>query len=153
MPSFCWRFDIKPDMRAYSLTKLFLDNAELADFDDPVLAHTEPNRAVHPDKDKPPVDVVADYLSHVLNYVWKIIQDDLGPQLNHIAMDLRFTTAATWSDQGDALIEQAIVRVWDLKRPNDALTRMSEPEAAAESVRDQFKHTAMFQNGDRMIPK
>ncbi|KAJ5976713.1 actin-like ATPase domain-containing protein [Penicillium viridicatum] len=66
---------------AYSFTKLFLDsNAELAEFDDQILQQTaslgNPDQNLHPDRDKPPVDVVADYLSNVLNFVWEALQQD-----------------------------------------------------------------------------
>ncbi|KAJ5187904.1 actin-like ATPase domain-containing protein [Penicillium cf. viridicatum] len=80
MLSPCWGFNILPNMEAYSLTKLFLDsNAELAEFDDQVLQQTvslgNPNQTLHPDKDKPPMDVVVDYLSHVLNFVLTLMSE------------------------------------------------------------------------------
>lgn len=156
MLSPCWGFGVLPNMEAYSLTKLFLDsNAELAEFDDQVLQQTvslgNPDQTLHPDKDKPPIDVVVDYLSHVLNFVWETIQNDLGQRLNHLPVDLRFTIPATWSDRGLELSEEALIRAWDFKRPQDILTLMSEPDAAAESVHAQLKENDMLQTGDGIL--
>lgn len=143
-------------MRAYSLTKLFLDsNADLAEFDDQILQQAvslgNPHQALHPDKNKAPVDVVADYLSHVLKFVWKVIQKDSDPSLNHLPIDLQFTIPATWSDWGRTLSRQAVVQAWDFKRPQDTLTVMSEPDAAAESVHAQLKEKAMLETGDGIL--
>lgn len=156
MISPCWGFDIKPNMRAYSLTKLFLDsNADLAEFDDQILQQAvslgNPHQALHPDKNKAPVDVVADYLSHVLKFVWKVIQKHSDPSLNHLPIDLRFTIPATWSDWGRTRSRQAVIQAWDFKRPQDTLTVMSEPDAAAESVHAQLKEKAMLETGDEIL--
>ncbi|CAI7668568.1 unnamed protein product [Penicillium viridicatum] len=156
MDSPSWGFDIHPNMQAYSLTKLFLDsNAELAEFDDQILQQTtslgNPDQNLHPDRDKPPVDVVADYLSEVLNFVWKTLKKDLGLRLGHLPVDLRFTIPAIWSDRGRELSEEAVIRAWNFKRPQDRLTLMSEPEAAAESVHAQLKEEGMLQTGDGIL--
>ena len=156
MDSPSWGFDIHPNMQAYSLTKLFLDsNAELAEFDDQILQQTaslgNPDQNLHPDRDKPPVDVVADYLSEVLNFVWKTLKKDLGLRLGHLPVDLRFTIPAIWSDRGRELSEEAVIRAWTFKRPQDRLTLLSEPEAAAESVHAQLKEEGMLQTGDGIL--
>ncbi|KAJ5509810.1 actin-like ATPase domain-containing protein [Penicillium freii] len=156
MDSPSWGFDIHPNMQAYSLTRLFLDsNAELAEFDDQILQQTtslgNPDQNLHPDRDKPPVDVVADYLSEVLNFVWKTLKKDLGLRLGHLPVDLRFTIPAIWSDRGRELSEEAVIRAWNFKRPQDRLTLMSEPEAAAESVHAQLKEEGMLQTGDGIL--
>lgn len=97
------------------------------------------------------MDVVVDYLSHVLNFVWVTIQKDLGLRLSHLPVDLRFTIPVTRSDRGRELSEEAVIRAWNFKRPQDRLTLMSEPDAAAESVHAQLKEEATLQTGDGIL--
>ncbi|KAJ6191023.1 actin-like ATPase domain-containing protein [Penicillium mononematosum] len=138
MLSPCWGFTISPDMRAYSLTKLFLDS-NTADFDDQVLKQRlflgNPDQVLHPDKNRAPVDIVTDYLSHVLNFVWRALQNKLGLELNSLPVVLQFSVPATWSEQGQRLSRHAVLQAWDFRRPQDRLTMMSEPEAAAKNWR------------------
>ncbi|CAI7630140.1 unnamed protein product [Penicillium glandicola] len=153
MPSPNWGFDIDPDMRAYSFTKLLLDtNVQLAEFDDQILGQTvsldNPYQVFHPDKYKAPVHVVIDYLSHVLEFVWNKIKDD---SFLSLPVDLRYSIPATWSEQGKNLSRHAVTQAWKFKRPQDTLTLTSEPEAAAESVYDQLKYNHMFQTGDGVL--
>lgn len=156
MSSPCWGFGVEPDMMAYSLTKLFLDsNAESTEFDDQVLRQRvslgNPQQALHPDRNKPPVDVVADYLSHVLNFVWGVLRREMGISLDNLPVHLQFTIPATWSDRGRALSKQAILRAWDVKRPWDTFKEMSESDAAAESVHNQLMRNTKLQTGDRVL--
>lgn len=140
MSSSCWGFEIHPDMKACSWTKLRLDsNAELAKFDDEALRKVASQGISHTTSGKEPVDVVADYLQHVLNYAWRIIRQELGVPLNRFAIDLQFTVPATWSQKARELSERAVTRAWCDKRPQDTLTLMSEPEAAAEVVHEMLR--------------
>ncbi|KAJ5154781.1 actin-like ATPase domain-containing protein [Penicillium coprophilum] len=151
-----WGFDIEPDMRAYSLTKLVLDSStKLAEFDELVLDQAvslgNPHQDLYPDTRRPPVDVVADYLFLVLKFVWKRIQDIPDLPLHDMPVELQFTIPAIWSDQGHKLSTQAIDQAWTFKRPQDTLTITSEPEAAAEAMHVYLKNNGMLQNGDGIL--
>ncbi|KAJ5466175.1 actin-like ATPase domain-containing protein [Penicillium desertorum] len=149
-----WGFSISPDMRAYSLTKLFLDSST-AEFDDQVLKQRlslgNPDQVLHPDKNRAPVDIVTDYLSHVLNFVWRALRSKFGLELNSLPVQLQFSIPATWSEQGNRLSRHAILQAWDFRRPQDRLTMMSEPEAAAKSVHADLRSNSMLQTGDGIL--
>ncbi|KAJ5938908.1 actin-like ATPase domain-containing protein [Penicillium verhagenii] len=153
MRSSHWGFDVQHDMRAYWWTKLFLDShAELAEFDDHVLKRTVsldiPHQSLPPGCDKAPVKIIADYLNHVLRFVWKLIWRRY-PGLNSVdfTVDLVYTIPATWSEQGERLSREAVARAWDFKRPEDTLTVMREPDAAAETVYRNLKDDLRFGDG------
>jgi hypothetical protein len=149
-----WGFSISPDMRAYSLTKLFLDSST-AEFDDQVLKQRlslgNPDQVLHPDKNRAPVDIVTDYLSHVLNFVWRALRSKFGLELNSLPVQLQFSIPATWSEQGNRLSRHAILQAWDFRRPQDRLTMMSEPEAAAKSIHAELRSNSMLQTGDGIL--
>ena len=150
MPSSCWGFEIHPDMKACSWTKLLLDhNAELAKFDDEVLKAAVSLGIFHPASDKSPVEVITDYLQHVLSYAWRVIRQKFGVALDRLPINLQFTVPAIWSQESRVLSEQAVTQAWRGKRPQDTLTLMSEPEAAAEVV---YKlHRSELKVGDGVL--
>ncbi|PKY04394.1 hypothetical protein P168DRAFT_282023 [Aspergillus campestris IBT 28561] len=150
MPSSCWGFEIHPDMNACSWTKLLLDhNTELAEFDDEVLRAAVSSGIFDLARGKAPVDAITDYLKHVLSFAWGIIRQDFDVSLDHIPINLQFTVPATWSQESRVLSKQAVTRAWRDKRPQDTITFMSEPEAAAEAV---YKlHRSEFKVGDGIL--
>ncbi|PLN84995.1 hypothetical protein BDW42DRAFT_198860 [Aspergillus taichungensis] len=140
MPSSCWGFEIQPNMNACSWTKLLLDHkAELAEFDDEVLRAAVSLGMFHP----------ANYLQHVLNFAWRTIRQELGVALDRLPINLLFTVPAMWFQKSRILSNQAVTRAWRDKRPQDTITLMSEPEAAAEAV---YKlHRSELQVGDGVL--
>ncbi|KAJ5945561.1 actin-like ATPase domain-containing protein [Penicillium verhagenii] len=153
MHSSHWGFDVQNHMRAYWWTKLFLDShAELAEFDDHVLKRTVsldiPHQSLPPDSDRAPVNIITDYLTHVLKYVWKLIwRRYAGLNSVNFTVDLLYTIPATWSEQGERLSREAVARAWNFKRPEDTLTIMREPDAAAESVYQKLKDDIQVGDG------
>ncbi|KAJ5715243.1 actin-like ATPase domain-containing protein [Penicillium malachiteum] len=104
-----------------------------------------PYRSLYRAGDKQPTDVISDYLHHVLNYVGR----DLKPEINSLLIHLQFTFPASWSRQAKGLIEAAVNQAWKFRRPQDELSSMSEPEAAAESVHHMLKGT--LNRGDTIL--
>lgn len=140
MSSSCWGFEIHPDMKACSWTKLRLDRkTKLAKFDDEVLRKVASQGISHTTSGKEPVEVVTDYLQYVLNHVWGIIRQELDVPLDKFAIDLQLTVPATWSQDARKLGKQAVTRAWRDKRPQDTLTLMSESEAAAKVVHEMLR--------------
>lgn len=135
MPSSCWGVEIHPDMNACSWTKLLLDqNAELTEFDDEVLRTAVSSGIFDLASGKAPVEIITDYLQHVLSFAWGIIRQKFGVSLDHLPINLQFTVPATWAQESRVLSKQAVTQAWRGKRSQDTVTLMSEPEAAAEAV-------------------
>lgn len=53
-------------------------NAELAEFADEMLRTAVSLELFHPESGKAPVEVVADYLRHVLTFAWGVIGEEFG---------------------------------------------------------------------------
>ncbi|PKX99980.1 actin-like ATPase domain-containing protein [Aspergillus campestris IBT 28561] len=137
MRSPCWGFEIEHEMKAYSWTKLLLDDhVEPAQFDDQILRNTVSRGIVRPGQ-KEPVDVVADYLKHVLDYACRFMRLQV-PGFGQVPVDVRFAVPATWSQKARQLSERAMTHAWGDRGPQSTLAFMSEPEAAAEVIYRQF---------------
>lgn len=138
MRSPCWGFEIEHDMKAYSWTKLLLDDhVEPAKFDDEILRSTVSGGIVRPGQ-KEPVDVVADYLKHVLDEACRFMRLQV-PGFGQVPVDVRFAIPATWSQKARKLSERAMTHAWGDRGPQSTLSLMSEPEAAAEVIYKQFR--------------
>ncbi|KAJ5719759.1 actin-like ATPase domain-containing protein [Penicillium malachiteum] len=141
MRSPLWGNEIQPNMTVYAWTKLALDpNTEITEFDDEILNKTvssgSPYRTLYLAGDKQPKDVISDYLQRVLKYVRALV-----PELRSMPVHLRFTIPAFWSKEARELSEAAVNQAWSFTggKPEDTLSSMSEPEAAAESVYHMLK--------------
>ena len=126
-------------MNAYTWTKLLLDDhVEPAEFDDEILRSTVSRGIVRPGR-KQPVDVVSDYLRRVMDYAWRFMRMRSHiTSFDHVPRDVRFAVPATWSQKAQELSKRAVVQAWGGKRPQDTLSFISEPEAAAEVIHEQF---------------
>ncbi|PLN76212.1 actin-like ATPase domain-containing protein [Aspergillus taichungensis] len=130
MRSPCWGFELEHGMNAYSWTKLLLDGLEAsADFDDEILTSMTSHEIVHPGQ-KQAVEVVSDYLRHVLVYAWSFMRSHISC-FDQVPRDVRFTVPATWSQEARDSTERAVAQQWVGRGPEDTLATLFEPEAAA----------------------
>lgn len=135
MQSSYWGFEIEPAMKAYSWTKLLLDtNATLSEFDDEVLRTTVSLGLFQPKSKKEAVDVATDYLRHALSYTMSLLEQKLDGLLARYPVDIHFAIPATWSEKIREMSERAVMQAWGNRKPQDTLTLVPEPEAAAEAV-------------------
>lgn len=84
---------------------------------------------------KTSVDVVADFLTQVrAHVVGQVALPDLHMNLDNIRMDFWFTTPATWSEEAQCLMLEAIRKAGFGSSSLHQVRTMTEPEAAAFAV-------------------
>lgn len=131
-----WGFQIEPGVKFYSWTKLLLDkNAPLTKYDDPMLEQATKSGILQLPPNKDAVDVVADYLTGVYDYIMHVLEKGLTkPILSVSPIEFWFTMPAIWSDQAQAATREAAQKAGfgpRLGRLSDAIFMITEPEAAA----------------------
>lgn len=134
-----WGFDVEPGMTSCSWTKLLLDaEANLTEFDDDALNHAAALGIFHLPAGKAPEDVVADYLCRIYQYTWEMLHQSTGKDLNDLPVEFWFTVPATWSEHARIKTKEAAARAGFGRKPSHSIFMMTEPEAAAEAVFDQY---------------
>ncbi|DAA75364.1 TPA_exp: HSP70 family protein [Trichophyton benhamiae CBS 112371] len=131
-----WGFQVEPGMTTYSWTKLLLDrNIALGEFDDPTLEGASKTGILQLPFGKSAVSVVVDFLKEVRAHVLKMIEKHITKEMLGITpIEYWFTVPAIWSDQAKAQTKAAAQRAgfaYNIKRPNDQIFMVTEPEAAA----------------------
>jgi len=104
----------------------------------------------HPNlPNKEPVDLAADYLKEIRDYVLKeALPKDFGESfLSNQSFKYVLTVPAIWSDKAKDLTKKAAVRAGI---PGDDLELITEPEAAALYC-STLCHEADLKNGDRFL--
>lgn len=150
MSSSYWGLEIDPSMKAYSWNKLLLDtNASLSEFDDEVLRNKVSLGILVPRSNKAAVDVVSDYLHHVLSFMMCFLRNELDDLLDRLPIDIQFAVPSTWSEESLQLSKQAVSQAWTNKKPQDLLILVSEPEASIESALELLQ--LQSKNGDGIL--
>ncbi|EZF73537.1 hypothetical protein H105_04593 [Trichophyton soudanense CBS 452.61] len=114
-----WGFQVEPGMTTYSWTKLLVDrNIALGEFDDPTLEEASKTGILQLSCGKSAVGVVADFLKEVRAHVLKMIEKRITKEM-----------------LGITPIEYCCLQragfAYNIKRPNDQISMVTEPEAAA----------------------
>lgn len=136
-----WGFEVKPGMQSYAWTKLLLDrDVQHSEFNDEMLMAVTGSEILKLPDQKQAVDTVADYLSlicaHIKYHIPKVVQllhgDKEDP--SGVPIDFLFTMPATWSEETQLLMGQAIEMAGFGRDPLDRFWTATEPEAAALAV-------------------
>ncbi|KAI3154323.1 hypothetical protein CBS147325_1415 [Penicillium roqueforti] len=129
-----WGFEVTQDVRSYAWTKLLLDAnfPSSSKFDDTFLKIATASKILELPDQKEAVDTVQDYLSQIYTHIQSYISAELG--LSGVPIDFWFTTPASWSEDTQNLMRQAIQGAGFGKRPQHRVWTIPEPEAAALAV-------------------
>lgn len=136
-----WGYEIPPRARRHYWTKLLLDKVEGAtSFDDPLLTDSPKWTGLSIPKDKPPQDVIADFLSHLYRHCMQSLERHMGERfVKRTPIEFWLTMPAFWSHKAQfAMVEAAKSAGFgeSLQREYDTINVIREPEAAVLSVRD-----------------
>ncbi|KAJ5800680.1 uncharacterized protein N7518_002748 [Penicillium psychrosexuale] len=129
-----WGFEVTQDVRSYAWTKLLLDAnfQSSSKFDDTFLKIATASKILELPDQKEAVDTVKDYLSQIYTHIQTYISAELG--LSGVPIDFWFTTPASWSEETQNLMHQAIQGAGFGKSPQHRVWTIPEPEAAALAV-------------------
>lgn len=139
-----WGYGVEAGMRSYCWTKLLLDQKTTAtDYDDPSLREASGGAGLNVPSGKTPVDVVADYLTHLYKHCMDRIERKLTKDLLDVTpIEFWFTMPAIWSDEAQHATRTAATRAGFGTRAEDSIKMITEPEAAAlaafKSTKDKF---------------
>lgn len=128
-----WGFETSRGLKQYAWTKLLLDkNADLTEFDDPLLREMYGNGFMTLPDGKTAKDVATDYLRELYKHTMQILEGQITPEiLRTMPMECWITTPAIWSHGAQSATLEAAKAAGFGSRPNDTVNTISEPEAAA----------------------
>lgn len=128
-----WGYEVRRGMVSCSWTKLLLDtSAETAEFDDPSLRNTTGSALFHLPEGKDAQMVCQDYLTEVYRFVVHNLKMRMTPEVFDITpMECFLTVPAIWTDKARASTWAAAMAAGFGSRPSDAISMITEPEAAA----------------------
>jgi hypothetical protein len=136
-----WGFEVKPGMQAYAWTKLLLDrDLENGDFNDEVLEKVTGLGILRLPDGKEAIDTVTDFLSLIYAHICAYIPENVKPRdgylvdLNGVPIDFWFTFLASWSEEKQCLIREAIQKAGFGSTPLHRIWTTTEPEAAALAI-------------------
>ncbi|KAJ5404810.1 hypothetical protein N7465_006094 [Penicillium sp. CMV-2018d] len=136
-----WGFEVKPGMQSYAWTKLLLDkDVQHSEFNDEMLMTVTGSEILKLPDQKKAVDTVADYLSriyaHIQDHIPRVVELLRGHKedLSGMPIDFVFTIPATWSEETQLLMSQAIEMAGFGRGPLDRFWTATEPEAAALAI-------------------
>ncbi|KAE8370946.1 hypothetical protein BDV27DRAFT_140170 [Aspergillus caelatus] len=118
-----WGYQVRPFVEAFRGIKLLLDEGQENKYT-PSLASKALLRKYKTDA----VQVMADYLKHLVEYAKSILQRRFGIPAQHMNLRFTLTVPAVWSDKAKDRTMNAAIKA--NIRPQD-ITLVSEPEAAA----------------------
>ena len=126
-------------MKSYSWMKLLLDPALATKYDDPSLAESEGQGVLQLPPGVTAVDLCADYLCEVIDYVFTTLKKRLSPEVMFITpIEFWLTVPAVWSDKARNNTLQAARQAAELAdvpiSDGTQLFLISEPEAAAAAT-------------------
>jgi hypothetical protein len=131
-----WGFEIEPNMKAYSWTKLLLDDsAAKSKYDDPKLAQIAGKGILEVPDFRTAQGVCEDFLKEVKKCVWARLEKEKGAEfLKMTPVECWITVPAIWSDRAKEATRAAAVGAGWASRPMDSINMIPEPEAAAISA-------------------
>ena len=147
-----WGYQVKPNMKSYSWTKLLLDGkTKLTAHDDKSLEkRLEQEGHLRLPKDKSAADVVTDYLYEVNKFMLAELEKTLSPEVVKVTpFEFWFTVPAIWSDYAKELTRRAAFEAGFGKRPGDQIFMIPEPEAASIATLKSLTHD----EGDEQVKK
>jgi hypothetical protein len=131
-----WGFETTRGLKQYVWTKLLLDkNADLTEFDDPLLKEMYGCGFLTLPDGKSAKDVAEDYLRELYKYTIQVLERELSAEtLRTMPMECWITTPAIWTHGAQSATLEAAKAAGFGSRPNDIVNTISEPEAAALTV-------------------
>lgn len=129
-----WGYEVTRSHKQYSWTKLLLDkNVDLGVHDDPALRqmYGEDGFLGVP-TGMTAKDVVRDYLAELYQHTVLMLIRDLSQEVfDSLPMECWVTMPAIWSDGAQSATRDAAFQAGFGSRPNDSISMITEPEAAA----------------------
>ncbi|KAF2163638.1 hypothetical protein M409DRAFT_25826 [Zasmidium cellare ATCC 36951] len=134
-----WGFQVQPELKACSWTKLLLDSKTPAtQYDDPNLRTAKADGHLHLPSGKGAQQVAADYLGEVYSYVRDRIRKHIGDTFDSTPVECWVTVPAVWSEQAQSATRSAALQAGFGARPGDSINIITEPEAAGVTVIDEI---------------
>lgn len=129
-----WGYEVGRNHKSYAWTKLLLDKGvKLGDHDDPLLRQMYGGEGF---LGLPPgmtaTEVVRDYLAELYKHAVACVVRELSQQVfDSLPMECWITMPAIWSDGAQSATREAALKAGFGSRPNDTVSMITEPEAAA----------------------
>lgn len=129
-----WGYEVTRNHKQYAWTKLLLDkNVDLGAHDDPSLRQMYGEEGfLGVPTDMTAKDVVRDYLAELYKHTVSVLIRELSKEVfDSLPMECWITMPAIWSDGAQSATRDAAVQAGFGSRPNDSVSMITEPEAAA----------------------
>jgi len=128
-----WGFEIQPKMKAYSWTKLLLDDADAkTKYDDPTLDQIAGDGILELPPFRNAQGVCRDFLAEVRKPVFSRLEKEWGREFFSLTpIECGITIPAIWSDKAKNATRAAAIAAGFTSRLGDSINVIPEPEAAA----------------------
>lgn len=129
-----WGYEVGRNHKQYAWTKLLLDkNVKLTEHDDPLLRQMYGAEGfLGLPADKSAKEVVRDYLAELYKHTVSVLVRELSKEVfDSLPMECWITMPAIWSDGAQSATRDAALQAGFGSRPNDSVSMITEPEAAA----------------------
>lgn len=128
-----WGFEVDPDHKSYSWTKLQLDaNARAADYDDPSLTTLTGQSMMELPPFRDAAGVCEDYLRELYTLTDKFLREKLSDHVvENTSFECWITLPSIWSEEAKHATLEAARGAGFANGPNDLIFTIAEPEAAA----------------------
>lgn len=142
-----WGYEVERIHKQYAWTKLLLDkNVNLGQHDDPLLRQMYGEEGfLGLPEDKTAKEVVRDYLAELYKHTVSVLIRELTSAVfDSLPMECWITMPAIWSDGAQSATREAALQAGFGSRPNDSVSMITEPEAAALwALRPYLSETAL----------
>lgn len=144
--SFRWGYQVEPEMESSTWFKLLLvQDAATEEHDDPLLRQCAGKGLMQTVGGKQPAQICRDYLGCLYNHVLEMLQMECSASVLELTpLHFVLATPAGWKDKERARIESAARSSGFGTRPNDKVTLVTEPEAAALAAFDNYQRRFGF---------
>lgn len=129
-----WGYEVTRNHKQYAWTKLLLDkNVDLGAHDDPSLRQMYGEEGfLGVPNNMTAKDVVRDYLAELYKHTVSVLTRELSKEVfDSLPMECWITMPAIWSDGAQSATRDAAIQAGFGSRPNDTVSMITEPEAAA----------------------
>ncbi|KAL1859248.1 hypothetical protein Plec18170_002364 [Paecilomyces lecythidis] len=139
--SLLWGYQVRPEMESSTWFKLLLvQDAATEEHDDPLLRQCAGRGLMRTIGDKQPAQICQDYLRCLYNHVLETLKMECSASVLELTpLHFVLATPAGWKDKERARIDSAARSSGFGTRPNDKITLVPEPEAAALAAFDNYQ--------------